>query len=71
MLQRNTSGYPVDIRLEPEVRVWPGEDFDHPDLLAGFTPVSELDPPDKTSGKPDKSGDDEVPDSKPTPKKEA
>lgn len=44
MLQRNTSGYPLSLpSLIPPVQVDPGEDFEFPTLLAGFTPVDDLD----------------------------
>lgn len=59
MLQRNTSGYPLHLpTLEPPVRVEPGEDFDHPDRLAGFTPVDELDTPTTEDPDTDEDGDD-------------
>jgi hypothetical protein len=62
VLQRNTSGYPLDLpTLSLGRLIYPGEDFDHEERLAGFTPVSELE-------KSDKSGDEEVPDTK-TPHK--
>lgn len=51
MLQRNTSGYPLDLPTLGLGRlIHPGEDFDHEERLAGFTPVDEL---DAAEGEPD------------------
>ena len=44
VLQRNTSGYPLQLPTLGLGRlIHPGEDFDHDTRLAGFTPVEELD----------------------------
>lgn len=44
MLQRNTSGYPLQLpTFDPPVRLEPGEDINHDQRLAGCTPVDELD----------------------------
>lgn len=43
MLQRNTTGYPVDIP-SLSVRVEVDAVIDHPDPLAGFTPEPEAKP---------------------------
>lgn len=54
MLQRNTSGYPLDLPTLGLGRlIHPGEDFDHEERLAGFTPVEELDTGDAAEGEPD------------------
>lgn len=43
MLQRNTSGAALLLpTLTPPVTVQPGDDIDHEEPLAGFTPVAEF-----------------------------
>jgi hypothetical protein len=54
VLQRNTSGYPIELpTLGLGRQIHPGEDFDHEERLAGFTPVEELDQADDTDAQPD------------------
>lgn len=63
MLQRNTSGYPIELPTLGLGRlIHPGEDFDHEERLAGFTPVDELESGDAAGGEPDT----ENPDTEPT-----
>jgi hypothetical protein len=53
VLQRNTSGYPIELPTLGLGRlIHPGEDFDHETRLAGFTPVEELDNGDAAGGEP-------------------
>ncbi|MGH7743202.1 MAG: hypothetical protein ACREQ5_00060 [Candidatus Dormibacteria bacterium] len=50
MLQRNTSGYPLQLPTTiPPVRIEPGGDVEFPERLAGCTPVSDL----ETGAQPD------------------
>jgi hypothetical protein len=54
VLQRNTSGYPIELpTLGLGRQIHHGEDFDHEERLAGFTPVNELDTGDAAEGEPD------------------
>jgi hypothetical protein len=47
VLQRNTSGIAIILpTLDPPVTVLPGDEIEHDDPLAGFTPVDE----DKDNG---------------------
>lgn len=60
MRQRNPGPYPLIVPDIP-AEVAPGDDVDYPDLIAGFEPVVEPAPADKTPKKTTAKADSSAP----------